>query len=105
MGGNGSRDMYADGSHFLFQNAATGECPNTRTFGDALREDTEVFAGMNDRFFDLPHEVDGAEMRTMLAGKIATKIEDGIADKLARAVIGDVSAAIDLVDFNSLSRE
>ena len=38
-------------------------------------------------------------MRAALAGQVAAEIEDGVADELAGAVVGDVAAAVDLVDF------
>ena len=44
-------------------------------------------------------------MRTAFAGKVAAEIEDGVADELAGAVVGDVAAAIDFVDFDAFAEE
>ena len=38
-------------------------------------------------------------------GQVAAKIEDGIADELAGAVIGDLAAAVGLVDLDALASE
>jgi hypothetical protein len=37
-------------------------------------------------------------MRTTFARKVATEVEDGVADELAGPVVGDIATAIDLVD-------
>ena len=60
----------------------------------------EVLAGEDERFFHEADEVDRAEVRAFLAGEVAAQVEDGVADELAGAVIGDVAAAVDLVDFD-----
>ena len=47
-------------------------------------------------------------MRAFLAReafRVAAEIEDGVADELARTVVGDVAAAIDLVDFYTFVSE
>ena len=93
-------DVDANGRNLLFCNAASGKSPDSRALADALRRNAEIFAGEDQSFFDETDEIDGAKVRTALAGKIAAEIEDGIADELAGAVIGDVSAALGLVNFN-----
>jgi hypothetical protein len=40
-------------------------------------------------------------MGAALAGEVAAEVEDGVADELAGAVIGDVATAVDLVDFDA----
>ena len=58
-------------------------------------------AGADQRLFEQANEVDRAEMRAFFAGQIAAQIDDGIADELAGAVVGDIAAAIDLVQLHA----
>ena len=44
-------------------------------------------------------------MGAALAGQVAAEVEDGIADELAGAVVGDVAATINLVDLNAFFYE
>ena len=44
-------------------------------------------------------------MRAALAGPLAAQIDDGVADKLPGAVIGNIAAAIDLMHLNSVARQ
>jgi len=44
-------------------------------------------------------------MRTAFAGEVAAEVEDGIADKLAWAVIGYVTTAVDLMDLDATAGE
>lgn len=90
-------DMDANCGDFLFGDAASGDCPYAGAFADALRGNAEVFAGEDERLFDQTDEVYRAEVRTALAWEVAAEVEDGVADELARTVVGDVSSAIDLV--------
>ena len=39
-------------------------------------------------------------MRAILAGEVAAQIDDGVADELSGAVIGDVAATVDLVQLD-----
>ena len=79
--------------------------PHSRKFADAARGYAELPAEADQRFFHETDEVDRAQMRSTLSGKVAAEIEDWVADELSGAVIGDVSAAVDFVDFNTLLRE
>ena len=99
--GDGLRDMDADGGDLLFANAAAGQGPDAGEFADALRGHAEVFAGEDEGLFHQADEVDGAEVRAAFAGQVAAEIEDGVADELAGAVVGDVAAAVDLVDLDA----
>ena len=105
MRGDELRNVDADGSDFLFGDVPAGERPDAGAFADALRGDSEIFAGEDEGFFDEADEVDGAEVWAFFAGKVSAEIEDGIADELAGAVVRDVSAALGLVDFDVLLRE
>ena len=91
--------MDADGGDFLFANAAARQCPHTGKFADSLSWDAEVFAGENESLFHQPYEIDRAKMRTTFARKVATEVEDGVADELAGAVVSDIATAINLVNF------
>ncbi len=105
VGGDGLRDVDTDGGDLLFADASAGQRPDAGQFGDALRGDAEVFAGEDKSFFDETDEVDRAKMGTAFAGEIAAEIEDGVADELAGAVVGDVAATIDLVDLDAAACE
>ena len=99
VGGDGLGDVDADGGDFLFADGAAGEGPDAGEFADALGGDAEIFAGEDEGFFHEADEVDGAEVRAAFAGEVAAEVEDGVADELAGAVVGDVAAAVDFVDF------
>lgn len=107
--GDGLRDVDADGGDLFFLHGGvwrgSGHRPYAGALADALREDAEVVAGANDGFFHEADEVDGAEVRALFAGEIAAQIEDGVADELSGTVVGDISAAIDLVYLDALCGE
>ncbi len=98
VGGDGLGDVDANGGDLLFANGASWEGPDAGKFEEALGGDSEVFAGEDEGFFDEADEVDGAEVGAALAGEVAAEVEDGVADELAWAVIGDVAATVDLMD-------
>ena len=79
--------------------------PHAGQLADALRHHAELAAGANQHLFEQANEVDRPKMRTLLAGKIAAQIDDGVADQLAGAVIGHVAAAIDLVQLHAAAGE
>ena len=101
VGGDGLRDVDADGCDFFLGDAAAGECPYSGLAGDALGQHAILGAGADQGFFQPADIFDGAEVGTFLAGKFSAQIEDWIADDLARTVIGDVAAAIDFVDLDA----
>ena len=101
MGRDALRDMDADRCDLLLRKAASALGPDAGSLGDALGEHPEVFAGENERFFDQPDEVHRTEMRTAFVGQIAAKVDNRVPDKLAWAVVRDVSAAVDLVNLDS----
>jgi hypothetical protein len=102
---DGLGDVDSDCGDLLFADTAAGERPDPRQLADPLGGDAKVFAGEDEGFFHEADEVDGAEVRAVLAGEVAAEVEDGVADELAGAVVGDVAAAVDLVDFNALVGE
>ena len=75
--------------------------PDAGALADALRHDAEVAAGTDEDLFEHADEVDGAEVRAFFAGQVAAQIDDGVADELAGAVIGDVAATVDLVELDA----
>jgi hypothetical protein len=97
--------MDADSGNFLLTNAAARKSPDTCEFADALGWDTEVFTGQNERLFHQADEIDGPQVRTTFAGEVAAQVEDRVADELAGAMIGDIAAAVDLVDFGATAGE
>jgi hypothetical protein len=72
--------------------------PNTGKSGDALGYYAEVAASANENFFQLADKIHRANARLKGA-----QIKDRIADQLARAVEGDVTAAVCLMQLNSIS--
>ena len=64
----------------------------------------EVVADADDDLFEQAHEVDRAEVRALFAGPVAAQVDDGVADELAGAVVGDVAAAVDLVQLDVAAR-
>jgi len=105
MGCYSLRDVNADGGKLLLGNLASWERPDASAFGDPLAWDTEVFAGKNENFFDQPNKIDRTKVWAAFAGKVAAEIEDGVSDELARPVIGNVTATVDLVDLNAAACE
>ncbi len=101
MRSHGLGHMHTDGGNLLLANPPAGERPDPRKFGDALGGNAEVIAGKNQGFFHQPDKIDRSEMRTALARQVAAEVEDGVSDELAGPVIGDISAAVDLVDLGA----
>src|SRR5260370_13496896 len=94
------RDMNSNGGDLFFADTASGHGPDTGELTDALGHHAEVAAGSDQSFFEEANVVHGAEVWAFFSGKIATQIEDGIPDELTWAVVGNVSTAIDLVQFH-----
>ena len=105
VGGDALCNMDADGGDLLFLHGAAGVGPDAGAFADALGGHAEVLAGEDEGLLQEADEVDGTEMRAAFAGEIAAEVEDGITDELAGAVIGDVTAAVDLVDLDAFAGE
>ena len=118
MGGDALRDVNADGGEFalglllflttdhwaLITRLTAAEGPDAGAARDALGQHAEVGAGADEGFFHHADEVDRAQesvARAALAGPFAAQVEDGIADELAGTVIGDVAAAVDLVELDA----
>jgi hypothetical protein len=103
--GDGLGDVDADGGDLFLGDGAASIGPDAGELADALGGDPEVFAGEDEGFFHEADEVDGAEVGALFAGEVAAEVEDGIADELAGAVVGDVAAAVDLVDGDAFAGE
>src|SRR5579883_1567476 len=97
--GDAARDVHADGGDFLLGDGAAGDGPDAGASGDALRGDGEVSQGADEGFFEEADVVDGADA-AVVQGETA-QVEDGVADELAGSVVGDVAAAVDLMDFDA----
>ena len=108
MGGDSAGDVDAYRADLAFASGAllavvkatpdTGESRNTA--GANAVDSAEADEG----FFHHADEVDGAKAS---ATRIVepTKIEDGVADELARAMVGDVAASIDFVKGDTAAGE
>src|ERR1039458_10902297 len=84
------------------------EGPDAGAAWDALGQHAEVGAGADEGFFHHADEVDGPQKsvaRAALAGPFAAQVEDGVADQLAGTVIGDIAAAVDLVELDAARSE
>ena len=91
--GDPAADMDADGGEFFFGDIAGGLDPDAGFAGDAVGGDAEVSGGADHGLFesaDIPVNVaaDGIE------------IEDGVANDLAGAVIGDVATAVGFAELD-----
>ena len=90
----------------FFSGCCRRRCVQTPVqLADALRHHAEVAAGADEDLFEQADVVDRAEVRAFFAGEVAAQIDDRIADELAGAVVGDVAAAIDLVELDAALRE
>jgi len=87
VGRNPATDVDADGGEFFFADVARRLNPDAGLAGNAKGGDAEISGGANHDFFkraDVPVNVAADDI----------EIENGIADDLTGAVIGDVAAAI-----------
>ncbi len=94
------REMWTPMAAIFFSGIEpAGDGPDAGASGDALRWDGEVSQGADEGLLRA-----GGRSRLRRRGGFhgeAAEVEDGVADELAGAVVGDVSAAIDLVDLDS----
>ncbi len=89
-------DVHADGGELFFR--GRGGNPDAGLAGDAIGGDAEISRGADHDFFESAN----VPMNVL---PDARKIEDGIADDLARTVVSDVSAAIGSVEFDAFLAE
>ncbi len=90
--------VLGDSCTTLFQRAAPLQvAPDARQSANATGLNTEFGAKADESFFQKADEVHGADAATTLITQ-AAQIEDGVANELARAVIGDVTATVDVVE-------
>lgn len=94
VGSDPAADVDADGGEFFLGDIVGGLDPDAGLAGDAIGGDAEFSGGADHGFFeraDVPVDV----------AADAIEIENGIADDLARAVIGDVSATVGFAEFDA----
>src|ERR1700678_3662459 len=102
MGGDALRDMYANRGKLPLANlwqSTTGalagpECPDTSALRDALRHHAELCTGADQNLFQKPDKIDRSKIRAALARKVASQIDDRIANQLTWPVIGHVAASV-----------
>ena len=95
----------ADSSKLLFGDGALSECPDTGAATDTFCEHSKITADPDEDLFQQADEVYRAKVRSLLAGEITAQIKDGVADELAGAVVGDVSATVDDVQLDAFAGE
>ena len=87
VGGDPAADVDTDGGEFFFGDIAGRLDPDAGFAGDPIGGDAEIGGGTDHGFFE------GADVPVNIAADWI-EIEDGIADDLAGAVIGDVATAV-----------
>ena len=87
MGGDPAADVDADGRKLFFGDVAGRMNPDPGFAGDPIGGDAEIGGGADHGFFE------GADIPVNVAAD-KIEIENGVADELAGAMIGDVAAAI-----------
>ena len=100
MRSNTARDMNSDSSNLLLRDRPSRQRPDASALRNSLGDNAIACTSANEHLFQLANIVHRAKTR-----REAAQIDDRIADKLSRAVIGHVSAAVDLVDFDSATSE
>jgi len=95
VGGDPAADVYADGGEFFFGNIARRLDPNAGFAGDAVGGDAEIGGGPDHGLFE------GADVPVNVAAD-GIEIENGVADDLAGAVIGDVAATVGFAELDIL---
>jgi hypothetical protein len=85
--------MNSDGRDFRLKLSFTS--PHTGQFRDPSGTDSELLQRINQNLFN------GTDIRADIALPLA-KVDDGVADDLAGAVVSDIAAAIRVVQFNVL---
>jgi hypothetical protein len=110
--GDAAGDMNADGADLAFaagvvsihggaafvQRAVDRRTPYPGETADAAGRDAVDFAHTDEGFFHEADKVDGAETGGAAGVAETAEVEDRVADQLAGAMIGDVSAAVDFVE-------
>src|SRR5215469_18043282 len=98
MRGDPAADVDTNGRELFLGDAARRLDPDAGFAGDAIGGDAEVGRGADHGFFQ------SADVPVNIAAD-AVEIENGIADDLAGAVIGDVAAAIRFAEFDAFLAE
>jgi hypothetical protein len=108
VGGDSARDVDADGADLAFARPrglfVVETAPDAGESCDAASADAIDSAEADERFFHHANEVDGTEPATPRVLE-AAEIEDGVANELAGAMVGDVATAIDFVEGDAAAQE
>lgn len=107
--GDAAGNVDADGGDFacgrVGRDLWVGEAaPDASQAGDAAGGDAMEGAEADESFFHEADKVDGAEAAAVGVGQGA-EVEDGVADELAGAVVGDIATAVDFVDSDAAEGE
>ena len=110
--GDAARHVDTDGADFdalclattLVQRVAARRAPDTGQTRDAAGAHAVDAAEADEGFLHAAHKIDRAQAAAGLILQ-AAQVKDGIADKLAGAVVRHIAAAINLVQRNSASRQ
>src|SRR5271170_47431 len=97
---NAARNMNSDGSNLLLRNRPSRHRPNASTLRNTLSDHAITRAGADEHLFQLANIIHSSKTRLE-----AAQIDNRVTNQLAGPVISDVSAAIDLVDFDSAASE
>lgn len=104
VGGDPLADADAHGGD-LGGRAIGGFDPDASGFGVAVALDAVGVEGVDDGLFEEAHvAVEAKGLAGVCVGE-AFEVEDGVGDDLARAVVGDVAAAVGLVELDALGGE
>lgn len=88
----------ADAHRGEFGGGVVGTNPDAGRGGVSLGVDAKVSGGLDDGLFEKAHVGVEAEVQ-------AIEVEDGIADELARAVVGDIAAAVGFFEGDAVTCE
>lgn len=91
--GDPAADVDADGGEFFLGGIARRLDPDAGFAGDAISGDAEIGGGSNHGLFE------GTDVPVNVAAD-KTEIENGIADNLAGAVIGDIAATVGFAELD-----
>src|ERR1700756_3452281 len=96
MRGDSPRNVHTNSGYFPFLHRTTSKSPNAGPTSDTLCMNTIVTACADQNLFKFADVFHGAKARIE-----AAQIENGIANQLARSVIGHITTTIDLVYFHT----
>lgn len=104
VGGDPLADADAHGGD-LGGLALAGRDPDAGGFGVSLALDAVVGEGVDDGLLEEPHVAVEAEGFAGVGVGESLEVDDGVGDDLSGAVVGDVAAAVGLVEFDTQGGE